>query len=245
MQNWYFIILMFLSVRIGAQSSAWTFHFGPTIATQRWDNSLERQPLFKWHGAISVESVDNDDDRASLYAQLGYHNKGSATRFVFIPQDPGQGLFGRFSEEFRFNNISLQIGAKQKYPWGPASRYFYQFALRGDYTVSTNLNELNARNPWAVAIYPQEGGVRRWVAGVTVGGGAQWSFGELVGAQVAVTVSPDLTLQYFSPQIGNIIVQDPFGGPNRTTTIPERRIRNVAIEVSLGLRLLRKVVYVD
>jgi hypothetical protein len=86
------------------------------------------------------------------------------------------------------------------------------------------------------------GGVQRWMAGFTLGGGVEVDFGELVGAQIQLTVSPDVTPQYRQNAIPN--VPDPWN-PGQNITIPERRIRNTAIELSIGLRLLRKVVLVD
>jgi hypothetical protein len=84
--------------------------------------------------------------------------------------------------------------------------------------------------------------VRKFIFGVSVGGGTEWMLSELVGAQLTFWVHPDVTLQYNQPAIPNVI--DP-NNPGVVTTIPERRIRNIALELTLGLRLLRKVEYVD
>ena len=73
-----------ISILSSAQSTAFTLSGGSTIGTQRWDNSFDRQPLFQWHATIAAESVNNEDDKASIYAQLGYHVKGSAIRFQFF-----------------------------------------------------------------------------------------------------------------------------------------------------------------
>jgi hypothetical protein len=74
--------------------------------------------------------------------------------------------------------------------------------------------------------------------GLTVGGGLEINIRELVGAQIELTLNPDITPQYKQGAIPNVIV--PGQG---TVNIEERRIRNTTIELSVGLRLLRKVIY--
>ena len=233
--------LFFSTLVLEAQSTAFVISGGPTIGSQRWDNYFEREPLLRYHGALAVESINNENDRSSLFAQIGYHVKGSATRFQFYTQ--GGGL-SRLTESFEFHNASLIVGAKQKAPLGSSGmKYFYFGGLRGDYTISTNLDELaesTVGNPWLRVVYPFEGFVRKWIFGLSVGGGLEFPFGDLVGAQLQLSLHPDFTLQYNQPPIPNVI--DPYN-PGQSFTIQERQIRNTAIELSLGLRLLRKVVY--
>jgi hypothetical protein len=84
--------------------------------------------------------------------------------------------------------------------------------------------------------------MNRWMFGLSLGGGMEFKLGELVGGQLKLSLHPDLTLQYNQPSLENVL--NPYS-PGTTTTIPERRIRNNALELSVGIRLLRKVVYVD
>ncbi|HMX41050.1 MAG TPA: hypothetical protein PK971_13115 [Saprospiraceae bacterium] len=225
-----------------AQSTAYVIQAGPSIGIQKWDNSFDREPLFKYHVALAIETVDNEQDRSALLMQLGYHVKGSANRFTFLQQ--GGGGLQIFTEEFRFNNLSMMLGAKGKFPIGSAerARYFYFGGIRGDYTLSTNIDELADRNPFLAIYYPQVGFVNRWMFGVSVGGGLEFKLGELVGGQLTLSVNPDLTNQYNQPPLPNVI--DPFN-PGQSITISQRRIRNTTLEVSVGLRLLRKVEYID
>ncbi|MCC7466003.1 MAG: hypothetical protein IT261_07030 [Saprospiraceae bacterium] len=240
------LFCFFLSVFAGAvqaQSTAYVLHFGPTAGLQKWDNSSGREPLFQYHGAISMETINNDDMSGSFYMQLGYHVKGSATRYRFfniINGTPG----GVFTERFKFNNFSFAMGFKQRFKENSTGtiRYFYQGGLRADYTYSTNIDDLTGNDPARKLFYPLMGGVQRWMGGFTLGGGVEVDFGELVGAQIQLTVNPDITPQYRQNSIPN--VPDPWN-PGRNTTIPERRIRNTTVELSVGLRLLRKVVLVD
>jgi hypothetical protein len=243
---WALIWTVWVNTVTNAQSTAYVLGGGASIGTQRWGNSFDRQPLLAWHGTLAIESVNNDDDRSSLFAQIGYHVKGSAVRVQYLNFNGG-GAF-RASERFEFNNISLLLGAKQKYPLpGRDAKYYYFGGIRGDYTVSTNLDELlegNRGNPWAATFYPLPQFVRKIIGGVSVGGGVEFPLSELVGGELRVALHPDLTLQYNQPPIPNIIISDPlFQG--QTNTIPERQIRNTTLEITLALRLLRKVVIVD
>lgn len=231
------LALTILSGRLGAQSTAFVFNGGLSVGFQKWDNSFDRQPLYKYHAALAIESVNNEDDNASIFAQIGYHLRGSATRFRFYYQGGG---IDQFSEEFIFRNFSLILGGKQKFPLGTSSKYFYYGGIRGDYTFSTNIDELGASNIYARIYYPQVGFTNRWTVGVSVGGGLEFPFSELVGGQLALSVHPDFLYQYDQPSIPNVI--DPLN-PGQNTTLQARRIRNITIEISLGLRLLRKVVY--
>lgn len=238
-------LLLLLSVLCGpsfAQSTAYVLKGGLSLGTQKWDNA-DRQLLFAGHAALAIESVDNEEDRAALFAQFGYHVRGSATRFRFVNFDGFPG--GSFSEGFRFNNLSLILGAKQKFPLGSGrSRYYYFGGVRGDYTLSTNIDNLTQGNPCALGVYPFIGGVQRWMVGVSAGGGLEFKFSELIGGQLELSLHPDVTLQYRQPSANLTLPGDcTINGQPMQVTIPERRIRNTTIELSLGLRLLRKVVY--
>ncbi|MEO6758711.1 MAG: hypothetical protein ABIO24_04595, partial [Saprospiraceae bacterium] len=146
----------------------------------------------------------------------------------------------------RFNNLSLAIGAKQKFPIGVAgnSRYFYYGALRVDYTLSTNIDELGSQFGYINYYAPQVGFMNRWMFGLSIGGGLQFPLNDLVGGQLTLSVCPDVTNQYRQPAIPNVINNNPGSGGG-TITIPEQRIRNTVLEISVGLRLLHKVELID
>jgi hypothetical protein len=228
--------------RTSAQSTAYVVHLGPTAGLQKWDNSSGREPLFQYHAALSMETINNEDSRGSFYMQLGYHVKGSATRYRFFNINSGAPS-GTVTEQFKFNNFSFSLGAKQRFKESNSgnSSYFYFGGLRCDYTYSTNIDELggNTCNP---GYYPFMVGVQRWMAGFSLGGGIEFNFSELVGGQIQLSVNPDVTPQYRQNAIQNV-VDVCFHGPN--FSIPERRIRNTTVELSVGLRLLKKVIVVD
>lgn len=229
---------IFFGLNIG-QSTAYVIQFGPTAGLQKWDNSTGREPLFQYHAALSMENINNEDNSGSFYMQLGYHVKGSAIRYRYLNINsgaPGNSV----TERFKFNNFSFSLGAKQRFKEsnGGSLRYFYFGGLRGDYTYSTNIDALsdNNCNP---GYYPFMEGVQRWMAGFSVGGGIEFDFSELVGGQIQLSVNPDVTPQYRQNPITDVI-DTCFNGPNYS--IPERRIRNTTVEISIGLRLLRKVI---
>lgn len=58
-----------------SQSYAFGVKGGVTAALQSWDN-YGRDPLYNAHWVTFIESAD--DDKGSVFAQLGYHVKGSA-----------------------------------------------------------------------------------------------------------------------------------------------------------------------
>lgn len=207
---------------------------------QKW-NSIERDPLLKYHGIIYIESIA-EDRPVGIFAQAGYHVRGSALRNRnFVNALNGQ-IFRPSTREFRFNNLALALGFKNKLDLNGQTAY-YLLGLRGEYTISTNLNiydEFNLQNP-SYGIYPYSQFVRKINYGVIFGGGLEWMFADLVGGIAELTINPDFSRQYEQPSIPNVI--DPYTG--NTRTISERIVRNITIELTVGIRLLRRVEYID
>jgi len=110
--------------------------------------------------------------------------------------------------------------------------------------LSTNLKDYHPDNDPNVQfnlIHPFPGSnVRRINYGILAGAGIDFMFSELVGGVVEVSISPDFSQQYFS---NAFTYNDPI--TQRQRSIGERRIKNLSIELSVGLRLLRIVEYVD
>ena len=52
---------------------------GLTLGFQNWGNALSNDALVSWHGITFIETAD-EENRFAVFAQLGYHNKGSALR---------------------------------------------------------------------------------------------------------------------------------------------------------------------
>ena len=240
-----FLILAALALQSRAQGGfAFGIKGGPTIGLQQGEG-FEQDPLFKYHGIAFIESI-TEENAFGVFAQLGYHQKGSAIRNrLFTNLINGQ-PFRPPAREFIFNNLSLTGGAKQKFPLGSGnSKAYYALGIRLDYTLSTNLGEYTRfieANP-AYAIYPIDDTqfIREINYGVTLGGGVEVPFSEYVGALIEFTVNPDFSYQYEQPEIPNVL--DPYTGNSRT--IPERRIRNLTFELTVGFRFLRKIEYID
>lgn len=240
--NWLgvFLVLIVMSItdQVCAQGYAFGFKGGPSLAFQQW-NDFQRDPLLTLHGNIFIESLE-EEDKSSVFASLGYHPRGAALRYRF---DRG-GIFSNpVSSKFIFRNISLIAGARQKFDYRENIKYFYSLGLRGEYTVSTNLDEYSEFNEVnRTLFFPDNEFVNPVVFGLTIGGGVQYHFKELSSIIVELNVHPDVTRQYFQPPIPN--VPDPFN-PGNIRDLSAREIRNITIELSVGLRFLNKYIYVD
>lgn len=244
MQKYLLPILLLCFVQIGqAQGYYFGLKGGLTVGTQQWQ-SLDRDPLFKYHGTAFIESIA-EENSFGVFAQAGYHMKGSAIRNRLFRNQSSGGFFRPPSYEFIFKNASLTLGAKQKFDFGLSGKWFYLIGVRGDYNLGTNLaqfREFIERNP-AFAIFPIDDPefIREITYGVTMGGGLEVPFSEFVGLIFEFTINPDFSFQYVQPAIPN--VQDPFTGSNRT--IPMRQIRNLTLELTVGFRFLRKIEYIE
>lgn len=235
----YLFLFLFLQNTSNAQSSSgfyWGVKSGMTVGTQKWNGS-DRSPLLRYHGVLFVESAGNE--KSSFYAQAGYHIRGSAVRYSAY-QDQSGVLRAGFTDGYQFRNVSISTGVKQKFAYKDNVKYFYGFGLRGEYTINTNLPK--GDNVYSL-YFPIDdpNTVRRFNGGMDFIGGFEMKFSDLIGGVLQFTLSPDVTKQYFSVPIPN--VRDPYSG--QSVTIPAQDIRNLSLEISLGIRFLRKVIYED
>jgi len=233
----YRYIVLILVCLLSFQSKAQTFIFGPklgpTLGIQQW-NGLQRDALFAGHFAVFIESFE-EDNPSSLYAQLGLHQRGSAERSLLIDRSLGE-VFRR-SITYKFNNISLLLGAKRLLNMESKAKPFYTIGVRAEYTVNTNLDRYEGTV--FQTYFPSDFFVNKFNYGVSAGGGFQYQFGDLVGGTVELTISPDVSKQYEQFPIDVI---DPRNvGSSRT--LPQQDVRNLSLEVSISVRLLRKVEY--
>jgi len=228
---------------MNAQTYAFGVKGGLTAGFQKWDN-FERDPLFSYHGIVFIESAP-EENLFALFAQAGFHERGSASRprgNLFFYDSNGQARpYTGSTQKFIFRNISLAVGAKKKFDLGNKFAY-YMMGIRGEYTIDTNLEEYESYIQRGYFLYPFEGSVRKINYGPIVGGGFEFPFTELIGGIVEFTVNPDLSQQYFSPPFPNPVTNPVTGNP---ITIGERKIMNTSFEITVGFRFLRKVVYID
>ena len=234
----FFFFLFIFSVSLNGQGKVYTVKGGLTLGVQTW-NSFERDPLFKYHGTVSVESAD-ETQRFSVLTQVGYHVKGSAIRSNNLIDRFTGNVFRAPTREFRFNNISLAFAGKQRQEMGGNVRLYYYFGLRGDYTIKTNLDDYLDVNSRVGGFFPEDQFVQKFNYGAIVGGGFEFPFTDLIEGVLDFSINPDFSLQYRQP---SATVYDPYTGNNRQ--LGERTIRNITFEISLGLRLKHIVEYID
>lgn len=222
----------------------WGIKGGPSLANQDW-SGLETGWLLGYHGALFYETIPSADGRFSFFGQLGYHTRGSRISrrrgFTF-----DGGVVTLPADDFRFDNVSLAVGAKSVVAYTRRANLYYLLGLRVDYSLSNNLSEYDqlagTTNVAFRANYPFDSPdfVNAITYGVTFGGGAVFPVSERIGGFVELRANPDLNFQYNQ---GPIDVIDLFGAGTRT--IPARMIRNFTIELSVGIRFLRSYRYVN
>ncbi|MEL6667583.1 MAG: hypothetical protein AAFY36_01565 [Bacteroidota bacterium] len=214
---------------------------GVTLGTQNW-GSFEREPLIGYHGDLFIESLP-ELEKFSLWAQLGYHQRGSSLQRQIGASVTGQ-VFTTPAQSFIFENIVLGLGGKQVFAYLGAADAYWLLGLRAEYNIDTNLDEFDRISDFAQRrFFPFESYdfINRFVFGVSVGAGLSFPLGESTDVLLELNIQPDFTLQYNQPEIGNVI--NPF--TSVPTSIPARQIRNISIELSAGFRFRRRIIYID
>jgi hypothetical protein len=208
---------------------------GGAMNYQSWGEGLaqgiNRDPLFSLNADIFIESFD-EFNKGSLYGQFGYHTRGSSIRFVSF-----NNLFAT-QQGFKFNNLVLEVGARKVFSIDKSIFPYYHVGLRCEYTVSTNLEDYRIFNN---LFYPIDDFVRKINYGVSFGGGFIKPITELSDIFLDINISPDLSFQYEQPPLQNVI--DPFTLQN--INLPLRQVRNLSLELKIGIRFLRRVIYTD
>lgn len=233
-----FFCLLFSFASQAQGSFAWGLKGGLAAGFQQW-NSFKQDPLLSYQGDLYIENYDGPSANA-LYAQIGYHVRGSAIRNRG-GVNVNSGLPIRITRKFEFRNASLATGFKKRFDLNEKKAYYY-VGLRADYTLSTNLKPYD-RNSIDGAFFPFAEGMRKFNYGLSGGAGLEFMFSKLVGGIVELNFAPDVSFQYRQPEIPNSLSNNPFTG--QSVTIPERQIRNFTLELTVGFRFLRIVEYID
>jgi len=232
MKNYKIYLCLFLAICFFKVDAQQGYHLGIkgglTIANQTW-NQGERRPSLLTHANFFVETRDKNNT-GSLFAQLGYHSRGSGIRFfnAFSGQVFGNG--------YRFNNLSLLLGAKRKFYSKKDFVPYYLVGIRAEYTVNNNLDELLNTCLDFQSIegffcpYPEPIFANNVVYGISIGGGLEFKGSEFFNPALEFTVSPDIGLQLNQPELSN-------------PPLRQARVRNISFEISLVLRFLREIVY--
>lgn len=211
---------------------AQSFYFGPAIGPgvnfQRWEEA-DNDPLLSVNAEVFIESMA-EETKSAFFASLGYKTRGSSNIF-----SNASGGININAYKYKFNNAVLELGAKRYFNENE-SRPYYLVGVRGEYTVSTNLNEFRRFN---TPFFPDNSYVRKFLYGFTLGGGYEMKFNDFLNGFIQISMCPDLNLQYYQPPLENVF--NPFGFG--TQNLGEKRVKNTSVEIKFGLKILRKVVY--
>lgn len=212
------------------------YFFGPKLGGvmgfQSW-NEFQRNPLLTYHGDIFIETLD-ENRTGALYASLGYHERGSSTGGFF------RGTNFSARRRFVWQNAVLAVGAKKKLNTRGNLDPYYMVGVRLEYTFATNLDERESNFDYFFII---EERTNRFNYGVSLGGGFEFRSNEFAIPFIEFSINPDISFQYESEFLGSVTANGPFGPIS--INVPERKIRNMSIEITLGYKFMRKVVYVN
>lgn len=232
------ILMLFLCVAIvEMQGQGYWFGVkgGLAMNNQSWGSGtsnfgINRSALFTLNGDIFTETLD-EDKKGALYAQLGFHTRGSALRYYSNFYDFNTNV------KYKFQNIVLELGAKKSLEISEKLSTYFILGIRGEYTVGNNLGSVTSFGELVSPDY-----IRKFNYGVTFGGGFEQVVSELSNIFVEFSIQPDLSFQYEQFPIENI--RNPWV-PNERINLPLTQVRNLSIEVKVGIKFLRKVIYID
>ena len=196
-------------------------------------SNFQSLPLISYHASLAFEGYE-EGAKNSFFGQIGIHNRGSNVR-VLVPAGAITSLDRR--QNIRLSNISGQAGLKNRISSQSSKRPYYSFGLRLEYTLSNNFESFEE----LAGILPLEPFINRWNYGASLAFGYEFEFSELFGGIIEASLHPDLSFQYNQQESISIIA--PING--QTVTLPRRQVRNVTFEISFGLRLINKVVYIN
>lgn len=245
LKRYFSILFLFFAISLVTQaqgSFAWGVKGGLAAAFQKWDNS-DRDVLFGPHAILSIETLA-DEGEFGMFAQAGYHTRGSAVRVRSFPYtDPITGQERNFdgnTTKYDFKNVALSAGFKQRFSFSRGNMY-YLFGLRGEYNLKNDFDRFSELPLNIQSFFPTEAGVNDFTVGFIFGGGIEIPISDYIDATIELTLNPDFTKQYYQPPYNN--VYDPY--TRSTRSLPERNIRNNTVELTVGFRFLRLVEYVD
>lgn len=230
------ISFVFITFTSDAQSYWFGAKGGFAMNNQSWGKGtsslgINRSPLFSFNGDFFLESFDGDK-KGALYAQLGYHTRGSAIRYYSTQYD------FKTHTKYRFNNIVLELGAKKTLDLGDSDfDTYFILGIRGEYTVGSNLGKIVSVGELISPDY-----IRKINYGVTFGGGFERPATEFSNVFLEFSIQPDLSFQYEQFPIDNI--RNPWI-PNERINLPLTQVRNLSVEAKVGIKFLRKVIYID
>jgi Outer membrane protein beta-barrel domain len=239
MKYTFIITFLFLSLLGYGQSYYWGVKGGPTIGTQAWNGDNQRDPLISYQGDLFYETI-SEEGSSAFFMSGGLHVRGSKiiTRASTYTNSAGMAVsYPSTSTSFQFRNITVILGIK-KYFASKLRTLYYDFGLRAEYNISNNLTDYNSYI--FSAYYPIKDNVNKFVYGLTLGGGIDIPLNEKVSTFFEIGFNQDISRQYFR----NVIKYATDYNGN-VYSVPEQSIRNFSVDITFGVKFLRKIVYYD
>ncbi|MBK9270890.1 MAG: hypothetical protein IPM48_04780 [Saprospiraceae bacterium] len=223
-----FLIAICIPLLATAQKYGYTIKGGTGLATQRWQGgSGGRSPVLAHHGALGIDFESEGGN--VIYGQLGYHIRGSGERVLRFFDIHGNDFPGGFFG-MKFHNIALEAGMK-KFFLKQQLKAYYGIGIRTEYTAKKQMQ----------FFYQQyEPFVQKFNYGFNVRVGTEIEFGKFTMGGLEVNVAPDISRQIW---VRGVRFIDPR--TNMVSPQSEQSIRNLTIEISLYLRFLQIIEYID
>ncbi|MCC6815046.1 MAG: hypothetical protein IT267_01375 [Saprospiraceae bacterium] len=227
MRAFILFILCFISFYTFSQTQGYGVRAGVGLSSQKWQGGGQRDPLFTYHGDLYY---DSESEKGNVfYLALGYHLRGSALIFPRYVDQYGNTQPGG-SLGMKFHQIGLEIGVKKAKKFD-SWKALYGFGLRGEYNAKTQISVFQEYNNF----------INKATFGLTLSGGVEKNMSKFLVIGLEARVSPDLTRQIFVPQ--GTLYYDPF--TNGVRPGPGESIKNFGIELSLILKFLQIVEYIE
>ena len=244
-------ISFFITINLHAQDYG-GFYFGVkgggALGFQTW-NKVQKDPLLAYQAIAFMESLPKEN-KFSVFMQAGYHLRGTTHRSrggVYVDNTGQERTFSATVRKYQFNNISLAFGAKQRHSLSQKTFAYYMLGIRGEYTIGNNLcryqdlKEQGFQNNCTYDAFAEF--VQKWNYGMILGGGFDFEFAEKVGLLIELSINPDISTQYKQPS--NVPRLYSLNTTGNIQYYSEQLVRNTTLELSIGIRLLRKVEYID
>ncbi len=221
-------LLALLGCSVNGQDFAYGIKGGGLITFQNW-NGVDRTVLPRYTVSAFIESLPVEG-KFSLFGQFGYYVKGSSIRTWRLRS--GNNV-ERINLATEFKNLSLILGGKSGRVLNAAGlKAYYLFGIRGDYNIKATSEQFLP--------YTNED-INKFVYGFSFGGGIEYPLAERIGMLLELQIHPDARPIIDVPE-GKYVFFDQTGTQR---PYPATRVFNVAMEVTVGFRFLRKVEYVD
>jgi len=227
----YFVSLLFISSLLISTANAQTgtaygIKGGLTAGTQSWNNS-QREYLFAYNGSLFIESV-HDSMSLRFFGQLGYTKKGSAIVVNSFVNPNTNETIPRQTIKQPFEQANLVVGVKNMHPFTDLFRGYYGVGVRLDYLLRYNIQYLNV-----------DQFVNKLTYGLALGGGIEYQPEDSgIAFQLEAMFNQDLSNQIFYE---NIIVTNQWG----QQTSNSARVINSALDITLGIKFIRRIIWVD